>query len=478
MRRQRVQGETNPDITGEIMSSTPNETRKVDVAIIGAGSAGLNAWRGATFAGATAMLIDPGPLGTTCARVGCMPSKLVIAASEIAHAIEHGPKFGVHARDVKIDPVATMERVRAMRDGFVTKTKESYRAMDADGLLLRERATFIDAHTVRAGDQQVVARSFVLATGSRPWAPPPYRELGDLLLTNESIFELPRLPESLLVVGAGPIGLELGQAFHRLGVRVTILDIEGRIAGLVDPDVAASARAIFAEELDIQLNHELDEVGRVDDGVEIAFAADDGSKRRERFQYVLAATGRRPNLEHLGLEEAGLLPLPELDPRTGRLGTSHLFMAGDVTGDRMLLHEAGHEGRIAGANAARFPEVEASTRKVPLALVFSAPQVAMVGARHSELSERDIVVPVDFVKQPRAKVLGTNKGRGNLYADPNGKLIGAELLGPDVEHLGHLLAWVTQLGLTAAEVLELPFYHPVIEEALLDSLRKIVAHSK
>jgi dihydrolipoyl dehydrogenase len=449
-----------------------------DVAIIGAGSAGLNAWRGATGAGAKALLIDPGPLGTTCARVGCMPSKLLIAAAELAHDAKRAAVFGVKIGELSIDRVAVMDRLRELRDGFVSKTLNGYRHADSGGLLIRERAELIDRHTVKAGDQSYRINAVVLATGSRPWTPTPYRSLGDVLLTNDNIFELPQLPDSLLVVGAGPIGLELGQAFHRLGVRVTVLDIEDRVAGLVDPEVADVARSLFKEELDMHLHHELEWVERTDQGVEVAFIDDAGNSRRERYQYVLAATGRRPNTEGLGLDALGLDPLPSLDPLTRQLGDSNIFVAGDASGEPMLLHEAGREGRTAGENAARFPEVKPHDRATPLALVFSDPQVAMVGKRHTELDlEHDIVETVDFVHQARAKVLGKNRGRGRLYADARGKLIGAELLGPSVEHLGHLLAWVVQRGLTAAQVLELPFYHPVVEEALLGTLRKIASRA-
>jgi dihydrolipoamide dehydrogenase len=139
----------------------------------------------------------------------------------------------------------------------------------------------------------------------------------------------------------------------------------------------------------------------------------------------------------------------------------------------MILHDAGQEGALAGANAARFPHVVSKDRQVALGIVFSDPQIAAVGVRANELEPSCIKATVDFVAQPRTKVMGRARGRGELYADATGKLIGAELLGPDVEHLGHLLAWVIQRGLSARDVLELPFYHPVIEEALKAPLRQI-----
>ena len=447
------------------------EIIELDVAVIGAGTSGINAWRAATAEGAKALMIDPGPLGTTCARVGCMPSKVLIAAAEAAHHARHGEVFGVRVEGVHVDPVAVMERVRRMRDMFVGKTIER---MGGDKRVLSAPGRFLDAHTIEVGDRRVVAKSIVIATGSRAVVPPPYRELGDALLTNENVFELARVPESLLVVGAGAIGLELGQAFHRLGSRVTVLDLEDRIGGLQDPLVAAKAREIFGEELDLQLRHQLRSVVREGDRVQVRFIDDRGEERNESYQYVLAATGRRPQLDGLGLGAAGLDPLPAVDPQSGQIGDSHFFLAGDVTGDRMLLHEAAHEGRIAGRNAALYPEIQRDERKVPLALVFTDPQIAVVGQRHDGIDpQRDLVAGLDFRFQARAKVLGRDRGQMQVYASPTGKLLGAEILGPDAEHLGHQLAWVIQRGLSAAEVVELPFYHPVIEEGLEGVLKAL-----
>ena len=455
--------------------STPDR-RSVDVAIIGAGSAGLNAWRGATSAGASALMIDPGPLGTTCARVGCMPSKLLIAAAEAAHAVGRAAEFGVRVDHIDIDRRAVMERVRRMRDLFVRKTISGGTASARDrGELIEARARFVGPNTLQAGDTVIEARAVVLATGSRPWLPPAWRDLGDRVITNDDVFELPELPDSLLVVGAGAIGLELGQAFARLGTRVTILDVVGRLAGLDDDAVHETAAALFGAELDIHLRHDLLEATPTDDGVFVRFTGDDGAERAGTWERVLVAAGRRPKIEGLDLHAAGFDPLPPNDPATGRFGASHLFAAGDVTGSRMLLHEAAHEGRIAGANAARLHDVRAADRKTPLALVFTDPQVALVGLPARELDpERHATGALDFAFQARAKVLDRAAGRLHVYGEVDtGRLVGASIVGPDAEHLGHLLAWAVQSGLTAAQASEMPFYHPVLEEGLEAALKDL-----
>ncbi len=453
--------------------------REVDVAIVGAGTAGLNAYRGARSVGASALLLDPGPLGTTCARIGCMPSKVLIAAAHHAHSAREAGDFGVAVGPVEVDREGVMSRVQRLRDHFVTKTRRGIDAIAARGDLIDARATLVGDGTLALDDgTRVQAKAVVLAAGSRPFVPAPYTDLGDRLLTNEQVFELERLPQhGLLVVGAGPVGLELGQAMHRLGVRTTILDIDGRIGGLEDPVAAESLRSHLANELDLHVRHQLLDVRREGDDALVRFVDDRGVERTERYEYVLSAAGRRPRLRGLGLEALGLDPdsLSAIDPETGRIGDTSLFLAGDATGSRMLLHEAAHEGRVAGVNAARFPEVVQHARKAPLAIVFTDPQVAVAGAGLSQLdASTTVVAEFDMGGQSRAKVEGNNHGVLRLYADRDtGLLRGGTLVGPAAEHLGHLLAWAIQRELTAEDVLELPFYHPVVEEGLQAVLRKV-----
>ncbi|MBU1430606.1 FAD-dependent oxidoreductase, partial [Myxococcota bacterium] len=187
---------------------------KVDVAVIGAGSAGLPARRMAAKLGAKTLLIDPGPYGTTCARVGCMPSKLLIAAAEAAHAARHGEVFGVHAQP-RVDGVAVMKRVRAERDRFAGFVIQDVEAMPAE-ILRRTTAKFIGPNTLALGDGTTVeAGAIVIATGSSSWLPPPLRGLDERLMYNDDVFDLEDLPKRLAVVGCGVIGIELGQAMHR-----------------------------------------------------------------------------------------------------------------------------------------------------------------------------------------------------------------------------------------------------------------------
>ena len=455
---------------------------EVDVAVIGAGTAGLAAYRAAKGAGARAVLIEGGPYGTTCARVGCMPSKLLIAAAEAAHAIGRAPGFGVHAdAPLRVDGREVMARVRRERDRFVGFVLQGVEGIpEADRI--RGYAKFLDPQTLQVeGGPRIAASSIVIATGSRPAIPPILEGLGDRLLVNDDVFEWEDLPRSAAVFGPGVIGLELGQALARLGVRVVVLGRGGRVGPISDPFVREAALKAFAADFPLDPDAHVKRVQRVDDEVEIEFQDPNGEPRRERFNYVIAATGRLPNLERLGLESAGLeiggYGVPRFNTGTLQAGNSSIFIAGDANHDVPLLHEAADEGRIAGENAARFPAVNPGLRRAPLGIVFTDPQIAIVGRGFASLKTAALAAgEVSFADQGRARVMLRNPGVLRVYGDPaTGRFLGAEMVGPDAEHLGHLLAWALQAEMTVEQMLQMPFYHPVVEEGLRTALRDLGA---
>ena len=457
--------------------------RTVDVAIIGAGTAGLTARRAVKKTGKTPLMIDPGPFGTTCARVGCMPSKLLIAAADAAHHVRHASTFGVYPEGLRIDDAAVLHRVQSERDRFVGFVNKVIDEASELGELLVGRAEIVGPGRLlvngTAGTTEVHYDSLVIATGGRPFVPPAFRGLESRILTNEDIFELEKLPESLLVVGLGVIGLELGQAFHRLGVRTTLIGRGDQIGPLADPEVLASARDVLGKELDLHPSYQLQNVALAEDGVELHFIDSHGQERTERFERVLMAAGRVPNLDRLGLDQLGVTPDASraypIDPDTLQLAELPAFVAGDVNNLHPLLHEAADDGRLAGANAANHPDIRAATRRTPLAIVFSDPQIAIVGGGYRALGACEANAgEVDYGNQGRARVQGINAGKVRIYAEKHsGRLLGAEMFGPRVEHMAHLLAWAVQRGMTVDDALGMPFYHPVVEEGLRTALRQL-----
>ena len=451
----------------------------VDVAVIGAGSAGLSAYRAARTHGGRVMLIEGGHLGTTCARVGCMPSKLLIAAAEAAHMLTVAPAFGVHPSAVRIDGREVMARVRSERDRFVGFVLEGIEQMPAVDRLIGN-ARFVAPDRLRVDEHtEIRAARIVIATGSSAVVPPMLQSLGERVVTNEEVFSWYDLPASVAVVGTGVIGLEIGQALHRLGVRVTIFGRGSQLSGIKDPVVLASARQAFEVELDLRLECRLTAATLCDDGVSITSAGVDGIERTEQFDLVLSAVGRTPNLQNLGLEHSGLVlregDIPVHDSYTMRCGESTIFLAGDASDERPLLHEAVDQGRIAGDNAGRFPDVRPGLRRVPLAIAFTDPQIAVVGdGFHTLEAARSASGQVEFADQGRSRVMLQNHGVLRVYGDyATGNFLGAEICGPRAEHLAHLMAWSLQNGMTVSQMLDMPFYHPVVEEGLRTALRDL-----
>ena len=464
------------------MNNTQKSSRQVDVAVIGAGSAGLPAFRAARKYTENIVLIEGGTYGTTCARVGCMPSKLLIAAAEAAHSVEAASGFGVHASKPTINGEEVMGRVRRERDRFVSFVLKDVENIDEKHLICKH-ATFLDDRTLQVGDSTIDAKTIVIATGSSPIVLPMFDEIGDRLIVNDDIFEWETLPESVAVFGSGVIGLELGQAMHRLGVRIRLFGRSGSIKPLSDMAIRDYAEKVFKSEFFLDTKANLLGLERVVNKVKIRFVDhEDGIEKAEKFDYVLVATGRSPNVKCLGLENTSLKldsrGVPIFDPATMQCGNSSVFIAGDANNILPLQHEAADEGYIAGDNAGRFPEIKPGLRRSPLAIVFCDPQIAMVGQSWKEIEgQKDVVVgKIFFEGQGRSRVILKNKGLMHIYADRNsGLFLGSEFIGPQAEHLAHLLSWAHQQKMTIPQMLQMPFYHPVIEEGLRTALRDVSA---
>ncbi|WP_336485352.1 dihydrolipoyl dehydrogenase [Methylobacterium nigriterrae] len=452
-----------------------------DVAVIGAGTAGIAAHRAAREAGAQAVLIEAGPGGTTCARVGCMPSKLLAAAAAAAHGVRGAEQFGLRVRGLDVDGPAVLDRLRRERDRFVRLVLE-----DLDGLprseRLQGRARFLERGVLAIdGHTRLRFRAAIVATGSSPSIPPPLRSLGDRVLTTDTVFEIADLPASLGVLGGGPVGIEIAQAMARLGVAVSLFDVGHALAGLAHPDLTAAATGIFGAEMTLHLGTTVIGGEPAGDGVRLVFERPDGSRGEAMVSRVLAAAGRPPNVEGLGLEAAGLRigehGMPDFDARTLLCAGAPVFIAGDANAERPVLHEAARQGRIAGRNAARLASGGGLTAPEPwtaLAMVFTRPETAAVGAPYDPDQEKTrITGGMSFRDQGRARIEGRDRGAVRIWAERSGRLLGGEMIGPDVEHLAHLLALAVQEGLTAQRLRDRPFYHPTVEEGFESALAEI-----
>ncbi|WP_192841317.1 dihydrolipoyl dehydrogenase [Falsirhodobacter sp. alg1] len=438
-----------------------------DVAVIGAGTAGLAAERRARARGAKTLLIDPAFRGTTCAAVGCMPSKLLIAAANAAHTARNADLFGIRAT-LEVDGPAVMRRVREYRDSFVAGVQDTIHDLP-DGVAIKARASFAEPGLLALDTGGTVkAETIIIATGASSMLPGPFESVKDRVWSNEDVFEIDDLPKTLAVVGAGPLGLELAQAFARLGVEVSVFDQGNSLAGL-DEDDSRCLAEILQSEMDIHTGADVSPV-LSDGGITFEWAGN-----KQEFEKVLMAAGRPPALDGLCLERSGLElddhGTPLFDPRTLQCGDAPVFVIGDANHDRAVLHEASDEGTIAGENAATYPNVRKASRKVPLVVAFVHPGVAMVGQLPKD--EEYVTAFADYSDQGRAKVDGNAHGFARLHADKSGKLIAATLCMPDAEHVAQYLALAISAGMTAGDILDQPIYHPTLEEGLRSALEQL-----
>ncbi len=451
-------------------------TREFEVAIIGAGTAGLTAQEEVVKHTDSYVLIDDGPLGTTCARVGCMPSKALIAVANDLHKCDFFNEYGIDgAENLTPDYARIMARVRSMRDEFAGGVVHDMAGfMDK---VIRKRARFLGPNTLDLGDETIRAKSIIIATGSKPWIPEHWLPYKDFIIDTDQFFELETLPRTMAVFGLGVIGIELGQALHRLGVKVTAVSRRKTAGGLTDPILAEYAFDHFSKEMHIEQG-----TAEILERTETGLTVGCGHKSWP-VDRVLLATGRRPMLQGLGLENLGVgldaKGMPVFDPETLQVGNLPVFLAGDVNGLKPILHEAADDGTIAGYNAcagtmARFK------KRTPLQITFSSPDIAIAGVSHKVLTEKGVdflVGEASWEALGRARMmLGRAAGRARIYAEPvEGRLLGAELMAPGGEHMAHLLSWAMGAGLTIKEILGMPFYHPVPEEALLDAFLQIAS---
>ncbi|EMT8921414.1 dihydrolipoyl dehydrogenase [Neisseria gonorrhoeae] len=462
---------------------------QADIVVIGGGTAGMGAFRNARLHSDNVYLIENNVFGTTCARVGCMPSKLLIAAAEARHHALHTDPFGVHLDkdSIVVNGEEVMRRVKSERDRFVGFVVTDVEEWPADKRIMGS-AKFIDEHTVQIDDHiQIAAKSFVIATGSHPVILPQWQSLGDRLIINDDVFSWDTLPKRVAVFGPGVIGLELGQALHRLGVKVEIFGLGGIIGGISDPVVSDEAKAVFGEELKLHLDAKTEVKLDADGNVEVHWEQD-GEKGVFVAEYMLAAVGRRPNVDNIGLENINIdkdaRGVPVADPLTMQTSIPHIFIAGDASNQLPLLHEAADQGKIAGDNAGRYPNIGSGLRRSTIGVVFTSPQIGFVGLKYAQVAaqyqtDEFVIGEVSFKNQGRSRVMLVNKGHMRLYAEKaTGRFIGAEIVGPAAEHLAHLLAWAHQMKMTVPQMLDMPFYHPVIEEGLRTALRDADAKLK
>jgi len=420
-----------------------------DIGVLGAGAAGLTVTAGAARAGAKVLLVEKERrLGGDCLYFGCVPSKTLIRTAKVYHLMKSAERFGLPGFDGGRPDFA---RVAARIDSVIRTiqahdSEERFCGLGAKVEYGEPR--FVDDHSINLDGKRVSAGYWVVSTGSSA-AIPPVEGLKDTsYITNREVFSLPALPESMVIIGGGPIGIELAQAFTRLGTKVTVVEFLSRILNADDSDLTDMVMEILkAEGVEFYLDSAVVSTKNVGDEKEVTFKKG-GEIKSVRGQVLLVATGRQVNIGALSLEQAGVAFERRgliLDERL-RTTQKHIFGAGDVTGAYQFTHAAGYEGSIALSNAIFHLPRKADYRWLPW-VTYTDPELASIGMNEKMAKAKGIACTVwseDFAMNDRSLAEGETTGKIKMLLDEKEKPIGVQILGPDA---GDLLAeWVAVLN--------------------------------
>ncbi len=445
--------------------------KKYDIVIIGGGSGGYAAARTAHEAGANVAIVDQGPLGGLCILRGCMPSKAILRSAEIMEYMRRGAEFGLKDLEPKADLGAIIARKDRLIGEFAAYRIEQLR--DERFALYEERAAFLTPHQVQVGDEVLEAEHFIIATGSsiRHIPIPGLDEVG--YITSDEALDLREQPESMLVLGGGPIALELAQFYQRIGTQVHLIQRSHHVLSVGDEDLARPVEArLRAEGMQIYTGTQLHKFTQ-EGGLKTAHFSHEGQEKTIAAEVILQALGRKPHTEGLGLELAGVdtdhgLVAVDAEMRTSQ---PHIFAVGDVNGLHEIVHIAIEQGEVAGYNATHADKpAQRMDERLVAQVTFTDPQVASVGLCEKGCQEADVpylVASHPFDDHGKSMCLGETYGHVKLLCSPRtGEILGAHIVGPEAGELIHELVAVMYFHGTARDLAQIPHYHPTLAEIL------------
>ena len=442
------------------------EKIKADLCVIGAGSGGLSIAAGAAQMGADVVLLERNKMGGDCLNYGCVPSKSLLAAGHAAHIVRSASRFGIKSTEPVIDHRAVRDHVQGVIAAIAPH--DSQERFEGFGVrVIREEGRFIGPRTVAAGDYEITAKRTIIATGSSP-AVPPIPGLADSpFFTNETIFDNEHAIEHLLVIGGGPIGLEMAQAHARLGAKVTVL--EGLTAlGNDDPELADIVKQrLAAEGVDIHEGAQVKHIGG-SAGALVVETEIDGASRVFQGSHLLVAVGRSPNLDKLDLAAAGIETGPGGVLVDARLRTSNkkVFALGDAAEGYKFTHIAGYQAGIVIRNVLFRLPAKVDYRAIPW-VTYTAPELAQVGLTEqaARADHGDVrVLRASFADNDRARAEGETHGQLKVMTTRRGVVVGASMVG---EKAGELIqSWCLPIakGLKIKDVAGLILPYPTLGE--------------
>ena len=450
--------------------STTGTKFDYDLAVIGGGGGGYAAARTAAAEGLNTVVLEGGEeIGGLCILRGCMPTKALLYAAEVLHLASHPEPWGIRTEDVSFNFAQVMARKDAMVKDFADYRRQQL--LNGKFKFLRALARFTDPHTLElsTGDK-LTAANFVIATGSVV-APSPLSQLEDVgYLTSDTALSLTRLPKSLIVLGGGPVAVELAQFFVRFRVRVTLVQRSGHVLPKLDDDATGELEKVLRREgIDLYTGTKLLDARRVGDGKEVAFEHN-GKTVRVRAEEILFALGRVPNIASLGLEGIGVRVEGRRIVTNAQMQTSlpHVYAAGDCTGPHEIVHIAIQQGEVAAHNLAHPDRMKAMDYRLLSEVVFTEPQVAVVGLTEKSARAANrpyLAASYPFNDHGKSLIMEAKDGFVKLLADPaGGEIIGGCCVGPVGGELIHEIIAAMHKRMTVHELAAMPHYHPTLAE--------------
>lgn len=441
-----------------------------DVVIIGGGSGGYAAARTAQELGAKVGIVDKGPLGGLCILRGCMPTKTILRSSDVMSLMNRAKEFGLRTSK----PTAKMDEIYARKKTLI-KEFADYRIEQLNNPrfeLVRGRAKFLDKNTIQVGKKTITSRSFVIGTGSvvAHFDIPGLNDVG--YITSDDALELKTLPKSMIVLGGGAVATEFAQFFNRVGTKTTLIQRSNHIFSWTDEHLARPVENRFREEgMKVFTGTQLIKFTEKN-GKKIAHFKQDGKVRTASADVILQALGRKPAIENLGLESAGVKTERGTIVVNDAMQTSvpHIYAVGDCNGIYEVVHIAIQQGEIAGHNAVKGTQKQKMDYRLKSEVVFTDPQYASVGLNEKECQAQDIpykAASYPFDDHGKSLVMGETHGFVKILCNPkSGEIIGAQIVGPEAGELIHELIAVMYFHGTVQDLAKIPHYHPTLSEII------------
>lgn len=441
-----------------------------DVAILGGGSAGYAAAATAQSQGARVAIVDPGPLGGLCILRGCMPTKTLLRSSDVISLMRRAKEFGLLPVEAGADLAAINDRKNRLIKEFADYRIEQLK--DSRFTLIEEKAEFISANEVRVGESTLKAKSFVIATGSviADYPISGLQETG--FVTSDDVLTIRKAPESIIVLGAGAVAVELAQFFLRIGTQVTLLQRSGHILSQGDEDLARPVEERFREEgMDLFTGTKIIRAAK-ENNRSVIYFEHEGKEKRVEAEMLLQALGRRPNIDGLNLEAAGIeieKGRVKVDSQM-RTNQKNIFAVGDVNGIHEVVHIAIQQGEVAGYNAVHPDNTKEVDDRLKSSVVFTDPAVASVGLSEKECKTENIdylAASYPFSDHGKSMCLGETHGHVKILCDPvSGEVLGGHIVGPEAGELIHEIITLMHFRGTVKDLMNIPHYHPTLAEIL------------